>query len=170
MGSEKSLRARLTRAVLMGAVALACAGLAACGGSSNTSKEYASTGGPKGGPISAADIKVAQDFIGGKSGKATGTPIKVGLIQTLSGPIPPQPGSHVSDNAREFINEKLGGVGGHPIEFVSCDVGATDEKAQACGQKFHNDKSIKAIYNPGQPTGGLATQGATQGEPMMFCG
>ena len=165
------LRARVLRVALTAATVLACVALAACGDSdSSESSSGGSTGGPAGGPITAADIKVAQDFVGGKSGKATGTPIRVGYIQTLSGPIPPQPGADVSDNAREFINEKLGGIEGHPIEFVPCDVGASDEKAQACGQKFHNDKTIKAIYNPGQPTGGLATLGALQGEPMMFCG
>lgn len=168
------LNARMGRVAVASLVIAACIGLTACGSDSSTSAgpsdNLPSTGGPKGGPITATDIDTAHDFVGGKLGKATGSPIKVGLIQVLSGPIPRQRGHDVVRNAAQFVNEKLGGIDGHPIEFVACDTGSTDEKAQACGQKFANDPSIKAIYDPAQPTGGLATQSANNGKKLTFCG
>lgn len=153
--------------------AASCFVLAACGGGAATSSntDGATTyGGPKGGKVTAADVAVAQRFVGGTSGKATKSPIYVGLVSNTAGPIPPPPGGRfLVKGAIRFFNEKLGGVQGHPIVFKSCTTGASDEQAQACGQQFLNDPSIKAVFNPGLPSGGLALLGAIGGKKLEIC-
>ena len=47
--------------------------------------------------------------------------------------------------AVKYINEEAGGIGGHPLEVVTCFVANTEEEGQQCGQKFANDDSIVAV-------------------------
>ena len=47
--------------------------------------------------------------------------------------------------AVKFINEEAGGIGGHPLEVVTCYIANTEEEGQQCGQQFANDDSIVAI-------------------------
>ncbi len=165
----------LKRLAALAALATSCTALAACGGGgggTSTTAGGADTtyGGPKGGKVTAADLAVAQKFVGGTPGKATKSPINVGLISNTAGPIPPPPGGRfLVQAAIRLFNEKLGGVQGHPIVFKSCTTGASDEQAQACGQRFLNDSSIKAVFNPGLPSGGLALLGAIGGKKVEFC-
>lgn len=165
-------RARTASAAALAVLAF---GLAACGGGGSPSSGSGSGGvdsfgGPVGGKVTAADVAVAQKFVGGTSGKATKSPIYVGLIVPGGGPIPAPPGGRsVVTAAQRFLNEHLGGIDGHPLLFKPCNVGTSDEQALGCGQKFLNDPSIKAVMNPGQPVGGLALLGAIDGKKAEFC-
>ena len=49
--------------------------------------------------------------------------------------------------AVKFINEEAGGIGGHPLEVVTCYIANTEEEGQQCGQQFANDDSIVAVVS-----------------------
>ena len=53
--------------------------------------------------------------------------------------------SPASTTAVKYINEEAGGIGGHPLEVVTCYIANTEEEGQQCGQQFANDDSIVAI-------------------------
>jgi branched-chain amino acid transport system substrate-binding protein len=47
----------------------------------------------------------------------------------------------------QYINEEPGGIGGHPLEVVTCFVANAEEEGQQCGQQFANDDSIVAVLS-----------------------
>ncbi len=87
------------------------------------------------------------EYVGG-SGAADPslTPIKIGYINQEGGPIEI---GKTADNGVEigatFINEQAGGIGGHPVEIVTCFIAQAEEEGQQCGQQFANDPEIVAI-------------------------
>jgi branched-chain amino acid transport system substrate-binding protein len=51
----------------------------------------------------------------------------IGLINPEAGPLPAGQDKTVVEAARRLINEKLGGIGGHPLLIKACATGASDE-------------------------------------------
>jgi branched-chain amino acid transport system substrate-binding protein len=97
-----------------------------------------------------ADANKVTDFAGyiGGSGAADSSlsPIKIGYFNQQGGAVEV---THTNitgiEVAVKFINEQAGGIGGHPIELVTCYIANTEEEGQQCGQQFANDDSIVAI-------------------------
>lgn len=87
-------------------------------------------------------------YAGGKAGAADAslTPIKVGYVNQEGGPIEIGPtNDDGAEIAVKFINDKAGGIGGHPVELVKCYIASTEEEGQQCGQQLANDKSVVAV-------------------------
>lgn len=65
-----------------------------------------------------------------------GPPVRVGFLNPSGGAVP-QPGADTgAEAAVDYINGELGGIGGRPIEVVSCDTDTTPEKATSCANTF----------------------------------
>jgi branched-chain amino acid transport system substrate-binding protein len=144
----------LAGSLAAGAAVLA---LAACGGS-DSSSDNASTGSaaakPAGANLSDA-TSTYQSFVGGTSGKADASqsPVVLGFVNDEGG-IPSFPeGSVAAEAAVKFVNENLGGVGGHPIALKKCLVAGNEEQGQSCAQQFINDKRVKTIVEDSQVVG-----------------
>jgi branched-chain amino acid transport system substrate-binding protein len=87
-----------------------------------------------------------QAYLGGKAGKASGTPIPIGWINNdgaAQGPIPEA--TRVAKATADYINEELGGIDGRPIKLVTCFVASAEEEGQKCGQRFVNDSAMKVV-------------------------
>jgi branched-chain amino acid transport system substrate-binding protein len=88
-------------------------------------------------------------YVGG-SGAADDSmdPIKVGYFNQQGGAVEV---THTNidgvNNAVTYINEEAGGIGGHPLEVVTCYVANAEEEGQQCGQQFANDDSIVAVLS-----------------------
>ena len=88
-------------------------------------------------------------YVGG-SGPADSSldPIKVGYFNQQGGAVEV---THTNidgvNNAIQYINEEAGGIGGHPLEVVTCYVANAEEEGQQCGQQFANDDSIVAVLS-----------------------
>ena len=97
--------------------------------------------------LSKQDIEVGATATGGKAGvRATGVPVKIGFItdngiQGLEG----EPFLNSMKAAVAFINNDLGGVDGHPLEVVTCEITQTEDEGTVCAQKMVNDPSIVAV-------------------------
>ncbi len=153
--------------------------LSACGssGSSSSSSTSAGTTGgsseettsSSGGALTAKDISVANEYVKGGSGKATKSPIKVGLVVSNTGPTGQPYLVQASENAISLVNEKLGGIEGHPIELELCDFGASAQQGQNCGSQFANDPSVKAVLYTGGTTGEQQLLAANGGKKTYFC-
>ena len=74
------------------------------------------------------------------------SPIKIGYFNQQGGAVEV---THTNitgiQAAVDFVNENAGGIGGHPLELVTCYIANTEEEGQQCGQQFANDSSIVAI-------------------------
>ena len=85
--------------------------------------------------------------IGGSGAADTSlSPIKIGYFNQQGGAVEV---THTNitgiQAAVDFVNKNAGGIGGHPIELVTCYIANTEEEGQQCGQQFANDDSIVAI-------------------------
>ena len=133
-GAGRALRrgapAFLAAATLIGAVAC----------SSSPSTPNSSTSSPAGtssssGTASAAGLSA---YLPGK--KATGTPVKVGLINNEGSS--PQSEPSVGDAAvaaADYANAELGGIGGHPIKVYRCGENEDTASATACANQMVQD-------------------------------
>jgi branched-chain amino acid transport system substrate-binding protein len=86
-------------------------------------------------------------YIGGSgAADASLSPIKIGYFNQQGGAVEV---THTNvtgiQAAVKFVNEQAGGIGGHPLEVVTCYIANTEEEGQQCGQQFANDSSIVAI-------------------------
>jgi branched-chain amino acid transport system substrate-binding protein len=103
--------------------------LAGCGGSGGDSTTAAGT------EIPAA---LASAFPGTK---ATGAPVKIGLITNEGGSAISQPETRESAQAAmEYANANLGGIAGRPIEFVICKTKEEPATARDCANRMVEQK------------------------------
>lgn len=151
----KALRARPVVAGLV-LVGLAAAGCSSSGSSSSSSSggtgtsaspstSTSSTGIPLGAPLTAAQQdSILAKYTGGKAGKASGSPVEVGWVNTDTGlsAFPLQ--TAAAKAAVQYANDHLDGINGHVIKLVTCSV-ASEEDGQSCGSQFLNDPNVHVV-------------------------
>jgi branched-chain amino acid transport system substrate-binding protein len=123
---------------LVGALALASC---ASPGARTTGNAASGTAGVQG------EVQIAIDYVGGTAGAAgSGTPIKIGWVNSEeAGPVVFPEATAAAKAAVDFVNTELGGVGGRPLELVTCAVAGTEEQGQACGQRMANDPDVNVV-------------------------
>jgi ABC-type branched-subunit amino acid transport system substrate-binding protein len=133
-------RARLAIPAALAAVALIAAG---CG-----SDDSGGSGGDGG---AAADVLGAENA-------ASGDPVKIGWVSTgQTQAIDTSDEIAAAQAVVAYANERLGGLGGRPIELVVCEDKNTPADAQACGNKFISEGvSAVAAGTTGQIDGVLS--------------
>ena len=137
--SPPPARGRL-RATLTAALAAVALVAAACGEGDDSGS---------GGSATAAAVDTA---ILGTPKAATGTPVKIGWMSTgQSQAVDTTEEIRAAQAVVAYANEYLGGVLGHPIELVVCEVKDAPATAQACGNEFVQ-KGVAAVLggSPGQ--------------------
>jgi branched-chain amino acid transport system substrate-binding protein len=103
------------------------------------------TGIPLGAPLSVAQqADILAKYTGGTVGKATGSPVEVGWVNTDTGlsAFPLQ--TAAAKAAVQFANDHLGGINGHAIKLVTCSI-ASEEDGQSCGSQFLNDPNVHVV-------------------------
>lgn len=111
------------------------------GGSNGTTKPATTTScdGPK--LLTCARASTIGDLVPAKATRATGTPIKLGMINQENTPAGSFPElSQAVQAATKFVNEQLGGVDGHPLQVEVCNTKFSTEGSTTCAQKFVDDK------------------------------
>jgi branched-chain amino acid transport system substrate-binding protein len=110
------------------------------GGGSATSAS--SSGSSSSGP-SQSTIALALKYTGGKAGKANPSmsPIKVGFTTNLGGTTSFPENAAAAKATTEFINDKLGGIDGHPLVLTTCYM-QSEEDGQKCGAQFLAAKDV----------------------------
>jgi branched-chain amino acid transport system substrate-binding protein len=165
MEEERVMTSRpIRRLAAAAACAVAALAVAACGGSDSGSGSSSSAAGSTstatasgGAGIDEATTQLSK-YVGGTAGAAdkSKSAITFGMINDEGG-VPSFPeGSAAADAAVKMLNEKLGGVDGHPVKIVTCKVASGEEQGQACAQKFLNDSSISGVLEVALPIGGQA--------------
>jgi branched-chain amino acid transport system substrate-binding protein len=156
-------------AAAVAAGSLAVAALSACG----TTDDATGAASPKDQPapaLTTEQVAWAADYIHGTAGKAADSsqsPIVIGFITQEGGTIAYPEVVPAGDATVKFINEKLGGVDGHPVELKKCLV-ATPEDVQKCGTEFANDSAIQAIAVPALFMNNGVFYSALAGKKVVF--
>gem|GEM_PF-4684674 len=108
--------------------------------------------------------------------KATGTPVKIGLANTESGPSAIPELKLGRDLAIKRINDYENGLNGHPIDLIVCATDGTPESSAACANRFvsehvaaviegselGSDAKIPILKDAGIATVGTSTIGTGQ--------
>ena len=133
------------RALRLGAPALLAAatliGAAACS-SSSSSTAGASSSSPAGTSSSSSGTTASaaglSAYLPGK--QATGTPVKVGLINNEGSSPQSEPSvGNAAVAAADYANAELGGIGGHPIKVYRCGENEDTAYATACANQMVQD-------------------------------
>ena len=115
------------------------------GGASTTAKDAAKSGDQ----TVSAGVSDYADYVGAKSSGAADSskaPITIGWVNQEGGPTDVGPGATKgADLAVKYLNEKLGGIDGHPVKLFKCFTSTSEEQGQTCGQKMVNNKDVKVI-------------------------
>jgi branched-chain amino acid transport system substrate-binding protein len=88
------------------------------------------------------------EYIGGTAGKAdqSKSPIYIGWLNQEGGQaVIGAAATDGADLAVKVINDKLGGIDGHPVALKKCFIKNAEEEGTTCGQKLGNDKDVAAI-------------------------
>jgi len=90
-----------------------------------------------------ADTGPAINSVGGGDGPT----VKIGMINQENSPLLSAPEVRTAaEGAVQYVNAELGGIGGVPIELVTC-VQNSVEQMQACTQQLASDPDIVSVIN-----------------------
>jgi len=169
----------LFAALLMLVVAAGCGDDDDSGGSSSSGGGSAQTDTGGGDAASSGEQTVSAGvddyakYVGAKSSGAADsskTPITIGWVNQEGGPTDVGPGSTKgADLAVKYLNEKLGGIDGHPVKLFKCFISTSEEQGQTCGQKMANNKDVKAIAVGAVAIGDQSLVATVDGQkPMVY--
>jgi branched-chain amino acid transport system substrate-binding protein len=106
-------------------------------------------------PAGSTDDPVVEQFAGERMSfgvipdapvAATGDPVVIGMINQENTPLGSFPELRLGvEAAVDLINEELGGVGGRPLELVSCITTFSVEQSQACAQQMVQRGAIAVV-------------------------
>ena len=168
--SSMSVRAswrRPSRLALTSLVAVAAVALGAC-----TTSDGDDDGGGGGGSESTTS-EVPTTEVGTE---ATGEPIKLGYVNTDTGATAIPELTEGAEIAADRINQHGGGIGGRPIELITCGTDGTPESSASCanemisegvvavieGADLGSDAKIPILQDAGIATLGTSTIGTGQ--------
>jgi branched-chain amino acid transport system substrate-binding protein len=123
------------RALALGVVGVVLTAAIACGGD-DTSES-----------TSSPDTDQAAEVLGPED-LATGEPVRIGIISDGA-----TQAYDASDELRaaqataEFWNEHRGGIGGRPIEVVTCETGGDPAGATDCGNRMVEDDVVAVVFS-----------------------
>jgi branched-chain amino acid transport system substrate-binding protein len=132
MSPSSGVRRIVRGGAVLTAAALVVAGCSSSGGGGDkTTSPVGSTGSASAG--------------GGKT--PTGSPIKIGVIASLSGPqaSSSNQGATVAPAWADYVNKDLGGINGHPVEVIVKDDAGQPTTAASAVNEFINDKVVAIL-------------------------
>lgn len=155
----RSSRALVALAIASSLVAAACgddsgssgsttaagaATTAASSAATTAASSSATTASATGGKVDLDAAALA--FLGAKAGKADASKatITIGYVNQEGGALAFPDATLGVDAAVTYLNEKAGGIGGHPVKLVKCLVQA-EEDGQKCGTEMLNNKDVQLV-------------------------
>ena len=159
------LQTRLGRAtaafVLAALVGTACASSSKPSSTGGTTAAAAGTNSAAAAGTNSAAAGTSSTSAGGDASllgpvnKASGTPVKVGLISDgKSDTIDDTPEISAAQASATYINDHRDGINGHPIDLVVCQTHQTPAGATECATQMVSDKVVAVLY-------GVSGQGAS---------
>lgn len=100
------------------------------------------------------------------SAALTGSPYVIYSSIPLSGPVGLTPGIESGANVAVDAVNAAGGIKGHPLKYVACDLKGTPAGSQACGQAAVDNHAVAVIENQ-DAFGGAITATNAAGIPTI---
>jgi branched-chain amino acid transport system substrate-binding protein len=174
-GSVPRLRVLLA-ALLITGVAVGCGDDDSSGDSAGGAASTTATGteaAKAGDQTPGAGVDDYAEYVGAKSSGAADSsksPIVVGWVNQEGGPTDLGPNATKgADFAVKYLNEKLGGIDGHPVKLFKCFTSTSEEQGQTCGQKMVNNKDVKVIGVGALSVGNQSLVATVDGQkPMVY--
>lgn len=141
-----SRRAPLVPLVLLTVATLA--GAAACSSSSSSTASSGAASSATGSAVGAASASSPPAALSGffPGTKATGTPVKIGLINNEGSSPTAEPSlGDAAVAAADYANAELGGIGGHPITVDRCSETEDTASATACANQMVQDQVAAVV-------------------------
>jgi branched-chain amino acid transport system substrate-binding protein len=91
------------------------------------------------------DVSELVEYVGGTAGAASGEPIKIGWVNQQGGIPSFEQATSGAELAVDVINNQLGGIGGRPLELVTCFVTGAEEDGQQCGFEMLNNADVPFV-------------------------
>jgi branched-chain amino acid transport system substrate-binding protein len=116
--------------------------------SSSTAAATTPAATPGSGGAGAASVTNYLTYVDGKAGKANPSlpPVTVGWVNQQGGQqVIGALATNGAELAVKYINDQLGGIGGHPLVLSTCFITSAEEEGTTCAQKFLANKSISVI-------------------------
>lgn len=130
---------RMVPATLAGVAVLVVASGCASSSSSSSGAQAAASGG-----TSQAQASVPPGTFAGR--QATGTPVKVGLINDEGGASVSEPaGREAAQAVVAYANANLGGIDGHPIDLIICKEQEDPASASTCANQMVADNVAAVV-------------------------
>ena len=154
---------RRHKSLMVAALAAAALAAAGCSSSSSSSSSSAAAASPPAssspsstsalnnpgtGGQGAQSVTNYLTYTGGKAGPANKSlpPVYIGYVNQQGGPtavgLLATAGAQMAVN---YANAELGGIGGHPIQLVTCFIASAEEEGTVCAQKFLANKNIHVV-------------------------
>jgi branched-chain amino acid transport system substrate-binding protein len=137
----------LAALTLAGAAACSSSSTASSGGGASSSATSPASGSGSGSASAASSTSASAalaPFLLGK--KATGTPVKIGLINNEgSSPVAEPATGDAAVAAADYANDELGGIAGHPIQVDRCSENEDTASATACANKMVQDNVAAVV-------------------------
>ena len=159
MSSNSGVRGIVLGVATLSAAALV-AGCSSSGSGGGNTTPPASSGTPSGGASSN----------GGSSVPApTGSPIKIGVIATLSGPQAPSSnqGATVAPAWADYVNKDLGGINGHPVQVIVKDDAGQPTTAASAINELISDKVVAILAGSDNLVPAFSDTTAKAGIPLV---
>lgn len=172
MFSFRALRRRkASTAVMCSVMAFMAIGATGCGSDdkSDAGGTDSSASAPKSDTAALDPIKEYIGSTGSGPADASATPVKIGFVNTTAGPTAVPAWTDSAQAAVKAINA-VGGIDGHPLELVSCELSGTEAQGQVCAQKMLSNTDLKAVVEGWLLTGGASFHQTLQGKLPVFGG
>jgi branched-chain amino acid transport system substrate-binding protein len=115
-----------------------------------------------------AQYPEALKFVGGTSDKPSGDPVTIGWVNNEGGQLTLPEASVGMRAAVNVINEKLGGIQGHPVEVSECLIVSAEEEGTKCAQQFRNDDNVKMVVVGPLQFGGASFYASMDGKKPVI--
>jgi branched-chain amino acid transport system substrate-binding protein len=149
---------------------------AGCGGGPSSTADAPTDGGAA--TISGASTSpdsVVTDYLAYVAGRARAAqaglpPIVLGWVNQEGGAIGFPEATVAAKAAVTYVNEELGGIGGHPLALKTCAVAGAEEEGQKCGQQFLHDTAMSAIAVGDLSVGDASLASVVAGQKPILVG
>jgi branched-chain amino acid transport system substrate-binding protein len=158
---------RFARSAALAGAALAALVLALAASATNATSDRAAA------PTAGAAVTNYLTYVHGKRGKANPklSKVYIGWVNQQGGQV--VIGGLATAGAQlavKYVNDQLGGVGGHPVALVQCFIKSNEEEGTTCGQKLVNDKRIDVIATGAVATGAQSLFATIRGKKPVVTG
>ena len=158
---------RFARSAALVGVTLVALVLAIAASATNSKSDRGAT------PSAGAAVTNYLTYVHGKRGKADPkkSKIYIGWVNQQGGQV--VIGGLATAGAQlavRYVNDQLGGVGGHPVALVKCFIKSNEEEGTTCGQKLVNNKRISVIATGAVATGAQSLFATIRGAKPVITG